>query len=229
MLSAPPRRHRRHALRRRTRGLPRPDDPLGHPRGLRARRRRPRPVVAEDAAALAILDRDTALARLRRAPVPCPTTWVGADTTVDRLEEKVLRRARADGGTSCRSGLANPDHAAAHEAGLRVHSTWGAAAWLCYEDIGLQAHPRHAGLAGAPAVPDRGVADARSQCPSTTDDRPQAGRPRLLPLAAASRSRPTGRSARSSSRPSRCGDCAPPPPGWEGLIDAWPAWRDRTA
>ena len=93
----------------------------------------------EDAAALAGLDATPYwLDFVEHQYLPRPE-WVGPEATVDRLEA-VLRELRPSA-VLIPFGLANPDHAATHEAGLLVRDRFPEPSWLCYEDSGYKHIP----------------------------------------------------------------------------------------
>ncbi len=118
-------------------------------------------------------------------------------------------------------GIANPDHVVVHDAGVQVARAAPRPRVVRLRGRRLQAHPRHAGLAGLEAVPLRPLADA--------DDRARRHR---TTLASAPRSSATPRNsshcaATTRSRhgstaqwPSSSGMLAPPPPGWERMRDS---------
>jgi LmbE family N-acetylglucosaminyl deacetylase len=94
---------------------------------------------AEDAAALAVLDATPRWLDFVEHQYLSRADWVGPEDTVDTLES-VLRELTPSA-VLLPFGLANPDHAAVHEAGLLVRDRYGDPSWLCYEDSGYKHIP----------------------------------------------------------------------------------------
>jgi LmbE family N-acetylglucosaminyl deacetylase len=94
---------------------------------------------AEDAAALAVLDATPCWLDFVEHQYLPRAEWVGPDATADTLEE--VLRGLAPSAVLLPFGLANPDHVATHEAGLRVRERFADPAWLCYEDTGYKHIP----------------------------------------------------------------------------------------
>ena len=142
--------------------------------------------------------------------------WVGPDDTVDRLEE--VLRGLAPTAVLLPFGLANPDHAAAHEAGLRVRDRYAAPAWLCYEDTGYKHIPGMLAWRVSQLF-RRGVWPTPVAVPVDADDRRKRAaldcyRSQLLALEADWQVGP------KLVAPEQVWRLAPPPSGWEGLTDA---------
>jgi LmbE family N-acetylglucosaminyl deacetylase len=170
----------------------------------------------EDAAALTILDAAPVwLDFVEHQYLPRPE-WVGATATVDRLEE-VLREL-APTAVLLPFGLANPDHAAAHEAGLLVRDRYDAPAWFCYEDAGYKHIPGMLAWRVSQLF-RRGVWPTPVAVPVDADDHRKRTaldcyRSQLLALEADWQVGP------KLVAPEQVWRLAPPPPGWEGLTDA---------
>jgi LmbE family N-acetylglucosaminyl deacetylase len=94
---------------------------------------------AEDAAALAMLGATPYWLDFVEHQYLPRAQWVGPEATADRLEA-VLRDLEPSA-VLLPFGLANPDHGATHEAGLRVRERFPGPAWLCYEDSGYKHIP----------------------------------------------------------------------------------------
>jgi LmbE family N-acetylglucosaminyl deacetylase len=94
---------------------------------------------AEDAAALAHVGATPRwLDHVEHQYLP-RAEWVGPDATVDDVE-RVLREL-APTAVLLPFGLANPDHTATHEVGLRVRERFPEPSWFCYEDTGYKHIP----------------------------------------------------------------------------------------
>ena len=170
----------------------------------------------EDAAALAILGATPRWLDFVEHQYLPRTEWVGPDDTVDRLEE-VLRELEPTA-VLLPFGLANPDHAAAHEAGLRVRDRYDAPAWLCYEDTGYKHIPGMLAWRVSQLF-RRGLWPTPVAVPVDVDDRRKRAaldcyRSQLLALEADWQVGP------KLVAPEQVWKLAPPPSGWEGLIDA---------
>jgi LmbE family N-acetylglucosaminyl deacetylase len=170
----------------------------------------------EDAAALAILDATPLWLDFVEHQYLLRAEWVGPDDTVDRLEE--VLRGLAPTAVLLPFGLANPDHAAAHEAGLRVRDRYDAPAWLCYEDTGYKHIPGMLAWRVSQLF-RRGVWPTPVAVPVDADDRRKRAaldcyRSQLLALEADWQVGP------KLVAPEQVWKLAPPPSGWEGLIDA---------
>jgi LmbE family N-acetylglucosaminyl deacetylase len=142
--------------------------------------------------------------------------WVGPEATVDRLE--AVLRELAPSAVLLPFGLANPDHAAAHEAGMLVRARFPGPTWLCYEDFGYKHIPgmlawRVAQLFRAGAWPTPVALDGHGH-----DAAKRAAldcyRSQLLALEADWHLGP------KLVAPEQVWRLAPPPPGWERLADA---------
>jgi len=169
----------------------------------------------EDAAALAILGATPRWLDFVEHQYLPRTEWVGPDDTVDRLEE-VLRELEPTA-VLLPFGLANPDHAAAHEAGLRVRDCYDAPAWLCYEDTGYKHIPGMLAWRVSQLF-RRGLWPTPVAVPVDVDDRRKRAaldcyRSQLLALEADWQVGP------KLVAPEQVWKLAPPPSGWEGLID----------
>jgi LmbE family N-acetylglucosaminyl deacetylase len=170
----------------------------------------------EDAAALAILDATPLWLDFVEHQYLLRAEWVGPDDTVDRLEE--VLRGLAPTAVLLPFGLANPDHAAAHEAGLRVRDRYDAPAWLCYEDTGYKHIPGMLAWRVSQLF-RRGVWPTPVAVPVDADDRRKRAaldcyRSQLLALEADWQVGP------KLVAPEQVWRLAPPPSGWEGLADA---------
>jgi LmbE family N-acetylglucosaminyl deacetylase len=170
----------------------------------------------EDAAALAILDATPLWLDFVEHQYLPRAEWVGPDHTVDRLEE--VLRGLAPTAVLLPFGLANPDHAAAHEAGLRVRERYDAPAWLCYEDTGYKHIPGMLAWRVSQLF-RRGLWPTPVAIPVDADDgRKRAAldcyRSQLLALEADWQVGP------KLVAPEQVWRLAPPPSGWEGLTDA---------
>ena len=170
----------------------------------------------EDAAALAVLDATPVWLDFVEHQYLPRAEWVGPDDTVDRLE--AVLRELAPTAVLVPFGLANPDHAAAHEAGLRVRDRYDAPAWLCYEDTGYKHIPGMLAWRVAQLF-RRGLWPTPVAVPvDADDDRKRAAldcyRSQLLALEADWQVGP------KLVAPEQVWRLAPPPAGWERLIDA---------
>jgi LmbE family N-acetylglucosaminyl deacetylase len=116
-------------------------------------------------------------------------------------------------------GVANPDHVCTHDAGLLVRRTLGEVSWFCYEDHGYKHIPGllawrittlfRSGLWPTPAI-----------VPANVDMEPKRAalahyRSQMAPLR-----REHGLDLQLAAPvPEQYWRLAPPPPGWEALID----------
>jgi LmbE family N-acetylglucosaminyl deacetylase len=170
----------------------------------------------EDAAALAHLDAVPIwLDFVEHQYLPRPE-WVGPASTVDRLEEQL--RALAPTAVLLPFGLANPDHAATHDAGMAVRERLPEPAWFCYEDTGYKHIPgllawRVAQLfrRGVWPTPVALVGDADGTRKRAALD---CYASQLLALEADWQLGP------KLVAPEQVWRLAPPPAGWEGLTDS---------
>jgi LmbE family N-acetylglucosaminyl deacetylase len=94
---------------------------------------------AEDAAALARLDATPCWLDFVEHQYLPRAAWVGPEVTVEGIERAL--RALAPTAVFLPFGLANPDHAATHDAGLAVRARFGEPSWFCYEDTGYKHIP----------------------------------------------------------------------------------------
>jgi LmbE family N-acetylglucosaminyl deacetylase len=170
----------------------------------------------EDAAALAHLGATPIwLDFVEHQYLPRPE-WVGPEATVDRLE--AVLRELAPSAVLVPFGLANPDHVAAHDAGMVVRERYGDPSWLCYEDSGYKHIPgmlawRVARLFrnGVWPTPVAVDVDGHEAAKRTALD---CYASQLLALEADWQVGP------KLVAPEQLWRLAPPPPGWEGLTDA---------
>jgi LmbE family N-acetylglucosaminyl deacetylase len=116
-------------------------------------------------------------------------------------------------------GLANPDHGTAHDAGLLAREELAGPTWFCYEDAGYSQLPGllawrvaklfRSGLWPTPALvpqmPDAGRKERAIRCYAS----------QIPPLEAEHEL--SGRLASNTGE--QYWRLAPPPPGWEGLVD----------
>ena len=159
-----------------------------------------RPRREEDAAALARLAATPYwLDFVEHQYLPRPE-WVGPEATVDRLE--AVLRELAPTAVLLPFGLANPDHAATHDAGMLVRERFAEPSWLCYEDSGYKHIPGMLAWRVSQLF-RRGVWPTPVALDVDGHDAAQAGRARLLPLAAARArgrlaARPQARRARAA-------------------------------
>jgi LmbE family N-acetylglucosaminyl deacetylase len=94
---------------------------------------------AEDAAALAVLGATPCWLDFVEHQYLPRAEWVGPDATVETLE--AVLRELAPSAVLLPFGLANPDHVATHDAGMRVREQYPEPSWLCYEDSGYKHIP----------------------------------------------------------------------------------------
>lgn len=144
--------------------------------------------------------------------------WVGADRTVDRLEAEL--RALAPTAVFVPFGLANPDHAATHEAAIAVRERIPDPAWFCYEDTGYKHIPGllawrvtllfRSGLWPTPAAPTV----------DPTDDRRRAALAHYRSQLRALETDWRLDAKLAAPAPEQQWRLAPPPAGWERLSDA---------
>ena len=122
-------------------------------------------------------------------------------------------------------GLANPDHVATHDAGVLRGAATTRSVVVLLRGQRLQAHSRHARVAGREAVPFGALADADDRADGRRS-RPQARLDRVLPIAARTpESRPCARTPASvAACPSSSGRSHRRHPAGSGC-----ATRDRSA
>lgn len=116
-------------------------------------------------------------------------------------------------------GLANPDHDVAHQAGLLVRERLGGLAWFCYEDQGYKHLPGL--LAWRVAKLFRSLVWPTPEVVPVAHD---LERKRRAIWCYASQIPPLEREHGLTTRleadvPEQFWRLAPPPPGWEGMVD----------
>jgi LmbE family N-acetylglucosaminyl deacetylase len=169
----------------------------------------------EDAAALGVLDATPRwLDFVEHQYLPRPE-WVGADATAARLEAEL--RAVAPTAVLVPFGLANPDHAATHDAARRVMEAYSEPAWYCYEDTGYKHIPGM--LAWRVAQLFRaGIWPTPAALPLDADDaRQQAARACYASQLRALEADWQLGAKLAAPAPEQVWRLAPPPAGWEGL------------
>ena len=144
--------------------------------------------------------------------------WVGADSTVDRLEQEL--RALNPTAVFVPFGIANPDHVATHDAALRVRERFGSPAWFCYEDTGYKHIPGllawrvstlfRSGIWPTPAAPTVDPGDARKAAALAH----YASQLKALEADWAIGAK------LAAPAPEQCWRLAPPPAGWERLSES---------
>jgi LmbE family N-acetylglucosaminyl deacetylase len=141
--------------------------------------------------------------------------WVGPEETVDRLEQ-VLRDLDPSA-VVLPFGLANPDHAATHDAGLLVRERFPEPAWLCYEDSGYKHIPGLLAWRVSQLFRRRLWPTPLAVAVDEQEARKRAAldcyRSQLLALEADWQLGP------KLVAPEQLWRLAPPPAGWEGLVD----------
>ena len=170
---------------------------------------------AEDDAALGVLGAGARRLDFVEHQYLPRSEWVGPDATVDRLEHEI--RALAPTAVLLPFGLANPDHGATHEAGMRVRERFPEPTWLLYEDFGYKHVPGLLAWRVAQLF-RREIWPTPVAAPVTTDDGAKRAalaccRSQLRALEADWQLGP------KVAAPEQLWRLAPPPPGWEGLSD----------
>jgi LmbE family N-acetylglucosaminyl deacetylase len=177
---------------------------------------------AEDAAALAAFEARPVWLDFVEYPYLERPDWVRPEQVVDALEAAV--RAEAPTAVFAPFGLANPDHDCTHDAAMLVRERMLAdgdeAAWFCYQDMPYYVVP---GLLAwrVSKLFRRGAWPTPALVPLDVDfARKQAAMGRYpTQVAALEAEWALGRKL-TASAPEQYWRLAPPPPGWEALLDA---------
>jgi LmbE family N-acetylglucosaminyl deacetylase len=177
---------------------------------------------AEDRAALATFDAEAVwLDFVEHSYLP-RDEWVRPTEVVDALESAV--RAARPTAVFAPFGLANPDHDCTHDAAMLVRERMlgdaDAPAWFCYEDMGYQHIPGL--LAWRVSKLFRGrVWPTPVAPPVDVDHARKLAAVACYPTQVAALDAEWGLSAKlAAPPPEQYWRLAPPPPGWEALIDA---------
>ncbi len=177
---------------------------------------------AEDRAALAMFDAEPVwLDFVEHSYLP-REEWVRPAEVVDALDAAV--RAARPSAVFAPFGLANPDHDCTHDAAMLVRERMladeGAPAWFCYEDMGYQHIPGLLAWRVAKLFRSR-VWPTPAAPPVDVDHARKLAAVACYPTQVAALDAEWGLSAKlAAPPPEQYWRLAPPPAGWEALIDA---------
>jgi len=175
---------------------------------------------AEDTAALALLGAAPVWLGYVEHSYLERHAWVQPDAIVDELETTV--RGLEPSAVFAPFGLGNPDHAATHDACMLVRERLGdgGPSWFCYEDTGYKHIP---GLLAwrVSRLLRAGVWPTPAAVPITPDHDRKLAAYASYPSQVRALEAEWALSAKlAAPAPEQYWRLAPPPPGWEGLLDS---------